>query len=422
MTELYTVSNGNIVFAADVDQLANWINDLVWVNVKYHGAVGDGVTNDDTPLTNGMAALPTTGGVLYFPPNCNCLTSTGLDFTSYTNARVLGGGWSSGMKLANGANKYLIRNGTNPQVGMHISGLRLDCNSANQTAASGGINGYKWRRGLIDFVDIVNPWQAGIYLLGDVGDFGYQNRIDHCWISGGSNVTSGTNAWGQALHIENVDENCSIANCHLENNGNFNDTTFGCHIYDKNGLSSFIGNSLVNGYIGFKLDGLQDRIIGNAFDGNGGCCVQCNGSASGTIIEGNTILNPGYRATGGSANSVNAIYLAAPRCQVIGNEFQSAAGSFPYTNSFVQIDTGATDFVVGPNIYDIPTGSGTVTPVIFVSGRPARGRLYQGGGFNAVSSAASFVIENHGTATISASTSVVVNRSEEHTSELQSHS
>src|SRR5260221_364690 len=184
MTELYTVSNGNIVFAADVDQLANWINDLVWVNVKYHGAVGDGVTNDDTPLTSAMSALPTTGGVLYFPPNCNCLTSTGLDFTSYANAHVLGGGWSSGMKLANGANKYLIRNATNPQTGMHISGLRLDCNNANQTAASGGIYGYKWRRGLIDFVDIVNPWQAGIYLIGDVGDFGYQNRIDHCWISG----------------------------------------------------------------------------------------------------------------------------------------------------------------------------------------------------------------------------------------------
>ncbi len=382
----------------------------VYVNVLSYGADNTGSSTSDSAITAALAAIPTsTGGVLYFPPG-TYLLQNGIDVSAYAgNLWILGAGWSSILKLASGANTYLIKSTSGANQGNRISNLKLDCNSANQTAASGGIYGYKWRRCLIDFVWIHSPWQAGIYLIGQNSDFGYQNRIANNYIEGGSNVTSGTSAYGNGLRLEYTDENSVYGN-HFDTNGNFNDSTYGFHIYDQNGLSSYFGNSFVNGFGVLKFDGLQNRVIGNVFDGNGGASVQCNGSATNTIIKGNTFLNVGYRASGGVNNSTNGIYLNATQCIVEGNWFQSAAGGFPYTNSFVNVDTGATYGMVVQNEFNVPTGSGTVTPVTFVAGVPTGFRHRNNLGYNAVSSAAAWVTENYGQASItSGNTSVVVN-------------
>lgn len=378
-------------------------------NVLQYGAVGDGVADDTSKIIDALATIPTaTGGVLYFPPNKTYLT-TGINISAYSgNLHILGGGWSSVLKLKNNANGYIIKNTSGTQQGTRISNIKLDCNAANQTSASGGIYGYKYRRCLIDYVWIHNLWQAGIYLIGDSGDFGYQNRIRDCFVEGGSNTTTGTNAYGNGLRIENTDENEIYAN-HFENNGNFNDVTYGFHIYDKNGLSSYLGNSFVNGAGVFKLDGLQNRIIGNGFDGNGGAFAQINSAAADTIIEGNVAINIGYRATGGSANSINGIYLNATRCTIDNNYFESDASATPKTNSFVNIDTGGTYSSVRGNKFNVKAASGTVVPVSFVSGLPTGTRVRENLGFNAVASAPAFVTENHGSASItSGNTSVTV--------------
>lgn len=39
-----------------------------WFNVKDYGAVGNGTTNDAAAINSALAAIPTRGGVLYFPP------------------------------------------------------------------------------------------------------------------------------------------------------------------------------------------------------------------------------------------------------------------------------------------------------------------------------------------------------------------
>ena len=44
-------------------------------NVKAYGAVGDGVTDETTAVTNALAAIPTKGGVLYFPAGDYLITS-----------------------------------------------------------------------------------------------------------------------------------------------------------------------------------------------------------------------------------------------------------------------------------------------------------------------------------------------------------
>ncbi len=408
MTAPYTVSTGSVVQSNDVNQLVNWINQGALISVKQYGATGNGVTDDTTAINLALADIPTsTGGILYFPPNSTYLT-TGIDISAYSgNLVICGGGWSSILKLKNAANGYILKSTSGSMQGTRICNLMLDCNSANQTAASGGIYGYKYRRCLIDFVYILNPWQAGIYLIGAGGDFGYQNRISNCFIIGGSNTTTGTNAYGNGLRLENTDENTVYAN-HFEANGNFNDGTYGFHIYDQNGLSSYEHNSFVNGAGAIKLDGLQCRVSGNAFDGNGSNICQMNASAADTIFTNNTTINVGFRASGGTANSVNAIYCNAPRCIIQGNYFNSDTSATPKTNSFVRVDTGATDIVIEQNEFDIRTSSGTLSgAIIFVSGVPARTRIRDNVGFDNVNSRQSFVSEAHGTASITTGNTTV---------------
>jgi len=53
---LYTVATGNIVQAADVDQVVNWLQNFAY-NVKDYGAKGDGKTITDGAITTGTATL-----------------------------------------------------------------------------------------------------------------------------------------------------------------------------------------------------------------------------------------------------------------------------------------------------------------------------------------------------------------------------
>lgn len=64
--------------------------DLGWINVKDHGAVGDGVNDDTNAITNAINALTLAGGgVLYFPPG---VYSTSGGFTISVPCMVLGMG------------------------------------------------------------------------------------------------------------------------------------------------------------------------------------------------------------------------------------------------------------------------------------------------------------------------------------------
>jgi Right handed beta helix region len=357
------------------------------------------------------AVIANGGGAIITPPDFNAIISSPILIDSATNAPLwfYGCGWSSKWTLANGANCYMIKSTSNSQTGLLIQNMKFDCNSANQTAASGAIYGYKYRRCTIDGNYILNPWQAGIWLDATSGDFGYQNKITRNYIVGGMNTTTGTNAYGEGLRLTWTDENV-IAFNHFENNGNPNDGTYGFHIYDQNGLATYVANSFVNGMGVMKFDGLQNRIIGNAFDGNGGNCIQINASANQTIVTNNTFLNVGFRATGGSANSVNGIYVNSTEAIIKDNYFQACGGSYPYTNSFVKIDTGATYSIVEGNTFNVQSTSGTLTGlIIFVSGRPAGCRTRFNDGYDSVNSVQAYVTENYGTATItSGNTSIAV--------------
>jgi hypothetical protein len=386
-----------------------------YVNLLQYCA-GDGVTDDTAGITSALSTLSTTNGGNVLVPAGKTFLTSGNDLSSFAGYLTFSGGGK--FKLKNSSNNFILFSTSGSLTDVIISGVNFDCNNANQTGASGGIYLYKPRRCIIEKCEILNPWQAGIYLIGASGDFGFQNHVHHNWIHGGNTTTSGVNAYGEGLRLENCDEN-SIEFNHFENNGNPNDGTYGFHIYDKNGLNVYTGNSFVNGKGVIKLDGLQNRIIGNVFDGNGGASIQCNGSASGTIIEGNTFLNVGYIASGGSANTINAIYLNATQCQVQGNWFQASSGSTDFTNSFVNVDTGATYSEASHNIFNVPANSGTVTPISFVSGVPTGFRHRFNDGYDSTNTKQIEVTENYGLATIAnGQTSIVVSHGLSYTPSL----
>jgi hypothetical protein len=67
-------------------------------NVKYYGATGDGETDDTAAITSAIAAIPSTGGVLYFPPGTYVTTG---GFTLAYPTTVMGCG--AGNILGDGA-------------------------------------------------------------------------------------------------------------------------------------------------------------------------------------------------------------------------------------------------------------------------------------------------------------------------------
>ncbi|HEX2613999.1 MAG TPA: glycosyl hydrolase family 28-related protein [Nitrososphaera sp.] len=376
-------------------------------NVKQYGAVGDGVSDDTSEIQAAINALPSSGGTVFFPAGTYLISSSlTVPNTPYQGVNFIGTGWGSIIKMASGVNTYIIKYAHTSQgmAGPVVRDLKLDC--SNQTSGGGGIDAYGWYRGLIDHVWIHNAWENGIYMQhGPGGAFGYQNTITNNFIEGGIN-SSGV---GRGLYLTNADEHYIFHNLFQDNGGADGSNGDNFHIRDDNGLSVYCGNAFVNGKGVFKLYGLQVRIIGNIFDGNGGNIVQTQAGGPEMIFSNNVAINVGYQQSGGSANSINGIYLNATRCIISNNYWESDASSTPKTSSFIRIDTGGTYSVVTGNTFNVKTGSGTVSPILFVSGLPTGTQVRGNTGFNSVSSAAAFVTEAHGSASItSGNTSVTV--------------
>lgn len=67
------------------------------VSVKEYGAIGDGSADDTTAINNAMAALPSRGGTLFFPPGSYKVTSTIVVAKPLT---ILGSGFSAELNAA----------------------------------------------------------------------------------------------------------------------------------------------------------------------------------------------------------------------------------------------------------------------------------------------------------------------------------
>jgi hypothetical protein len=111
------------------------------LNVMDYGAIGDGSTNDSPAINATIAALPSMGGTILFPPGTYLIGST-ITIDRDDVALVGGGGRSSAtLQAANGLNAAMIATtqpttGAQVRRGIRIEHLYLNGNSSQQS--SGG--------------------------------------------------------------------------------------------------------------------------------------------------------------------------------------------------------------------------------------------------------------------------------------------
>lgn len=97
------------------------------INVKAYGAVGDGTTDDSTAIVNALAAVPATGGTLYFPTGTYKTTAITLNLKN--KLTILGDGRGSSTLKSNNVSvppgsQVLVANSNCSDL--TISGLTFD--------------------------------------------------------------------------------------------------------------------------------------------------------------------------------------------------------------------------------------------------------------------------------------------------------
>lgn len=114
------------------------------VNVKDHGATGDGTTDDTAAIRSAITALPANGSVLYFPPGNYLVAPTGSDATVFEiankdNISIQGYGakvFTGNLDLAatsNGCWLFIIKGCSR----LTFLGLHLRIDVSNVTGATG---------------------------------------------------------------------------------------------------------------------------------------------------------------------------------------------------------------------------------------------------------------------------------------------
>lgn len=141
------------------------------INVKDFGAAGDGSTDDTTALVNAIAALPSTGGVIYVPAGVYMVDPDQL---------TLGNGSNSALSTRNGialigeaATPYLSTSGTvikargagtslltlaGPVFGLRIENIQFDCNNV----CANGWTAYSVCHSAFENVAIINFTTYGL--------------------------------------------------------------------------------------------------------------------------------------------------------------------------------------------------------------------------------------------------------------------
>jgi parallel beta-helix repeat protein len=111
--------------------LNNLVRPVINVKDSTYGATGDGVTDDATAIQAALTAADTAGGgTVYFPSDSVYIVGTQLNMGS--NTTIMGGGWSTVLKMADAADLLAILHATS-KSNIIISDLQLDGNKANQT-------------------------------------------------------------------------------------------------------------------------------------------------------------------------------------------------------------------------------------------------------------------------------------------------
>jgi len=228
------------------------------VNVKEFGAKGDGVTDDTMAIQTAINAIPSTGGIVFFPKGIYIITAA---IKIKDDLVLLGSGQASEIKIANGANIDILVNANYPSAGggnrAKILNLKLNGNKANNTQ-NGSLVLYGVNDGVIAFCNIEGG-DGTIPLLRNSSNWfiGY-NRINNAGTDGitvydgsNNNVIIGnvvTSSSGHGILVQGLEVNgqaFSFGNVIIGNQV-LNNTLNGIYLFNGVKETKVIGNTSNN--------------------------------------------------------------------------------------------------------------------------------------------------------------------------------
>ncbi|MEV0472319.1 glycosyl hydrolase family 28-related protein [Streptomyces prunicolor] len=281
---------------------------LGWVNVKGHGAKGDGFTDDTAALQAAVNAAAAAKTTVYLPTG-TYLVSAPVTLPAGQGYALVGSGWGASVKLKGGSNCYIFKM-TAADTRIIMRDLTIDGNCLEQGTAgsSGGVDASGAVACRFDNVHFIACRDDAIYLGGMAGGaYGHNNRVIGCLFD--ESMTS--LGPGRGIHMNSSDEN-QIIGCDFEFLGGSAGATFetAVCILDRAGTQfidscNFVGGA-TNNTKGVRIqDASSTKVIGCNFDGTAGDSVFIAGT--GNSVTGCTIFSPGE--VGSLTGQVAGIHL-----------------------------------------------------------------------------------------------------------------
>lgn len=334
------------VLASDASGNASWTPpNLDWINVKSHGAKGDGSTDDATALNSAIAGAPA-GSTIYFPRGTYIVGSTIILFSDlrYVGSDVE----QTVIKMRSGANLpavattpgWAANTATSSYDPLHLRNLTFDGNSSNQTSGTGHGVVLQTYYSNVEYCNFQNTRGDGIRLdsVGANGSTsitnnGVENRFHRlqCRNNGGNGINVNdpsrdkmTDGWITDCIVDTPGQNGILV---MSSAGW---TVMGCHVYN-------IPQS------GIRMDrAFETRIMGNYIESCGSSTtsgfyflIDCaNGQVTdggqGSVISGNTAYFQGPAGNAGSTIagiSVQSASGGSGNVSIAGNQLYCTGSS-----------------------------------------------------------------------------------------------
>lgn len=245
-----------------------FIDNMNIIDVKSYGATGDGVTDDSTAISDAVAALPTNGGILFFPPGSYLVSSTIL----LTGLRRTVWGYGAEILTTGAIYALTIRNAGNTVYPTVIEGININ-QRGNSTALGGILIEAAWNTRLRD-VTVVADGSSGSYVAGiviqntdntDSATGSFWTRIENIWIRKFTGTDTGMIPVGILLRDN--------ANATVITGGGLNNCTEGIKFAESTGGVMGLNSAVVNGV---AFEACTDGIIidGEGTDGGGGSGIR----------------------------------------------------------------------------------------------------------------------------------------------------
>lgn len=288
-----------------------------WLNVKAHGAVGNGVADDTAAINAALAAVPANGGTVYFPAGSYLITAS-LS-ASVTGTRMVGAGWGSQILYdGNVVSPAIKASAASKRV--FIQDLRISQTNASHLGTA--IDASNFVNSTIERVMIDAGGGSGVaplvgILLGANTCFYNEVRASRINYGGatsrGISITTGANS-NTVMDCRLVPQSDDVNSAGVYINGSHSTTLIHPDIESAAGNGIFLdtgadGTTIVNAYCELNNIGLKIASGVNALTVTGGTFqtsvtanIQNNGAS-------NPIILNAWPNSGGS-NSFNQLELA----------------------------------------------------------------------------------------------------------------